>query len=295
MKKTALIFLLYISIVSNSFGWDSTAAKFYPLAVGNVWSYHHINWAMMGNFCIVMQSQYDYVRRVVSDTLMPNGKRYFKFNDGDLERIDSSNMNVHSYYMGGERIIDSLLAKKNNYFRSYRSGTLAIHQVNDTTPVIFEGISRRGKQILGNGLVGHLYTLVSGLGLCYEKYCEFGGSTETLNGCIINGIQYGQILGIEKSEWKIPFEFSLSQNYPNPFNPVTKIKFSIPPSRGARGVITLIIYDILSREVVTLVNEQLQPGTYEVEWDGSNYSSGIYYYNLFTTEFVETKKMVLIK
>ena len=57
----------------------------------------------------------------------------------------------------------------------------------------------------------------------------------------------------------------------------------------------LIIYDILGREVTTLVNEHLHPGTYEAEWDGSNYSSGIYYYSLVTNEFNETKKMVLIK
>jgi hypothetical protein len=101
--------------------------------------------------------------------------------------------------------------------------------------------------------------------------------------------------GVQKISSDIPNGFSLSQNYPNPFNPVTKIKFAIPPSRGARGVITLTIYDVLGREIATLVNDGLQPGTYEVEWDASNYSSGIYFYSLVTTEFVETKKMVLIK
>jgi hypothetical protein len=94
----------------------------------------------------------------------------------------------------------------------------------------------------------------------------------------------------------------LFQNYPNPFNPVTKIKYQIPLSRGVsagRGVFTkLIIYDILGREIATLVNEQLKPGTYEVEWSatggGSNYPSGVYFYKLITNDFSETKKMVLI-
>ena len=102
----------------------------------------------------------------------------------------------------------------------------------------------------------------------------------------------------------IPSCYKLYQNYPNPFNPTTKINFSIPPSKGARGMNTeLIIYDILGREITTLFNEQIKPGTYEVEWDGSNYPSGVYFYNLklsnalapLSIEFSETKKMVLLK
>ncbi len=108
-------------------------------------------------------------------------------------------------------------------------------------------------------------------------------------------IMYSQAIGIQPISSEVPDNFSLSQNYPNPFNPVTKIKFSIPPSRGARGMTRLIIYDILGREVTMLVNEQLKPGTYEVEWDGSNFPSGVYFYTLKTEQFRETKRMVLLK
>jgi photosystem II stability/assembly factor-like uncharacterized protein len=100
-----------------------------------------------------------------------------------------------------------------------------------------------------------------------------------------------------------PKQFSLYQNYPNPFNPSTKIKFAIrallnPPEGGTP--VRIVIYDPLGREVATLVNEQLNPGTYEVEWDASNYPSGVYYYQLAINNeqlsiFKETKKMVLIK
>ena len=93
-----------------------------------------------------------------------------------------------------------------------------------------------------------------------------------------------------------PDGFMLSQNYPNPFNPVTNIRFDIPPPKGDRGrMVRVIIYDLLGREVATLVNEHLNPGTYEVSWDGSNYPSGVYYYKLVTDSFTETRKMVLIK
>jgi hypothetical protein len=120
-------------------------------------------------------------------------------------------------------------------------------------------------------------------------------------GCIIKGILYGDtsLVGIKPNSNKIPADFSLFQNYPNPFNPVTKIKFSIPPSRAAMGVTNLTIYDVLGREVTTLVNEQLSPGSYEVEWSavggGSNCPSGVYFYKLITAEYTETRKMVLLK
>jgi len=95
----------------------------------------------------------------------------------------------------------------------------------------------------------------------------------------------------------------LHQNYPNPFNPSTKIKFDIinplfPIESGSstRGEnVSLKVFDITGREIQTLVNEQLNPGTYEVTFDGSNYASGIYFYQLRTGEFTETKKFALIK
>jgi photosystem II stability/assembly factor-like uncharacterized protein len=111
-------------------------------------------------------------------------------------------------------------------------------------------------------------------------------------------------IGINEINSSLPNHLSLSQNYPNPFNPVTKIKYDIPPSKGARGMMTkLIIFDILGREIETLVNETQRPGSYEVTWDGSRYASGVYFYRLITDDpstssgqgYVETKKMVLIK
>jgi hypothetical protein len=90
--------------------------------------------------------------------------------------------------------------------------------------------------------------------------------------------------------------FVLFQNYPNPFNPSTKIKFSVPPSKEARGMIArLCIYDILGREVALLVYKRLNPGTYEVEWNASGFASGVYFYKLVTDKYVSIKKMCLLK
>jgi hypothetical protein len=123
-----------------------------------------------------------------------------------------------------------------------------------------------------------------------------GNSPNTYGGKAAVTIKYNQFLGITTNNGKSPDAFKLFQNYPNPFNPATKIKFSIPPSRGARGVTTrLIIYDVLGREIAVLVNANLIPGTYEAEFDGSNYPSGVYFYRLSASEYSESKKMILLK
>jgi hypothetical protein len=90
---------------------------------------------------------------------------------------------------------------------------------------------------------------------------------------------------------EVPQEFKLYQNYPNPFNPKTVISFQL----AINSFTKLVVYDILGREIATLVTEQLQPGTYEVEWDAANYPSGVYYYRLENQEYTESKKMMLIK
>jgi hypothetical protein len=89
----------------------------------------------------------------------------------------------------------------------------------------------------------------------------------------------------------MPKEFNLSQNYPNPFNPVTKINFAIPKS----GFVTLKIYDILGREIKTLVNEVKQPGYYTVDFNGSSLASGVYFYRIVAGNFINVKRMILIK
>jgi hypothetical protein len=101
----------------------------------------------------------------------------------------------------------------------------------------------------------------------------------------------GYPLGLITNSNNIPTSYSLSQNFPNPFNPVTSINFDIPNS----SYTNLIVFDQIGREIQVLVNEQLSPGSYKFEWDAADFPSGIYFYKLQAGEFVETKKMVLIK
>jgi hypothetical protein len=86
-------------------------------------------------------------------------------------------------------------------------------------------------------------------------------------------------------------EYKLYENYPNPFNPTTKIKFDVVKS----GTVRIMVYDITGREIQTLVNERLQPGTYETTFDGSQLTSGVYFYRMVTDGYSETKRMILVK
>jgi hypothetical protein len=96
---------------------------------------------------------------------------------------------------------------------------------------------------------------------------------------------------VEPAENSMPAQFGLGQNYPNPFNPTTAVSFQL----SAISAVTLKVFDVLGREVSTLVDEVGQPGVYKVQWDGSGMPSGIYFYRLQAGEFVETKKMILLK
>ena len=108
------------------------------------------------------------------------------------------------------------------------------------------------------------------------KQLDFDGSFE-----------YSNVVEVEV----VPFHFELSQNYPNPFNPTTAISYSIP----IQGLVTFKIYNTLGEEVMTLANEVQQAGNYEVKFDASNLPSGIYFYKMKSSDFVQVKKMLLIK
>ncbi len=103
----------------------------------------------------------------------------------------------------------------------------------------------------------------------------------------------GGITSIEPISTEVPERFSLSQNYPNPFNPSTRIRFEISGSSATHTLFS--VYDMLGREVSTLVNEELKPGNYEVDWNAENYPSGVYFYKLSAGESTETRKMILLK
>jgi len=131
------------------------------------------------------------------------------------------------------------------------------------------------------------------------------GNDTMIKSCYITVIPY---IGIQQISGDIPKDFKLYQNYPNPFNPSTKIRFSIPSVRaqytrlpnGQVEPIQLIVYDVLGCEIKTLINKELKPGTYEIDFDGTNFPGGVYFYRLSVNKgsvqvYTETKKCILIK
>jgi hypothetical protein len=103
--------------------------------------------------------------------------------------------------------------------------------------------------------------------------------------------EISELLPIEPIAGTMPDNFKLEQNYPNPFNPSSKIKFDVPKA----GIMKIGVYDILGREVAVLLNREYKPGKYEVTFDGTNYSAGVYFYKLTADGYSETRKMVLVK
>ena len=91
-----------------------------------------------------------------------------------------------------------------------------------------------------------------------------------------------------------PDAFALGQNYPNPFNPATNISYTVG-SKGGATPVTIRVYDVLGKEVATLVNEVQQPGAYSTRWDAGGFASGVYYYRISAGSFSDVKTMILMK
>lgn len=123
-----------------------------------------------------------------------------------------------------------------------------------------------------------------------ENYLWVSGDSGTVTGLVFRtstgGASFVKRIGNETPEF-----YSLFQNYPNPFNPNTIIRFQIKDSR----FVSLKVYDILGKEITILINEKKSPGIYEVTFDGGNIASGVYFYKIQAGDFIQVKKMVLLK
>jgi len=108
---------------------------------------------------------------------------------------------------------------------------------------------------------------------------------------IVETARWTVMIGIENISTEIPKEYKLYQNFPNPFNPQTNINFDIIKN----GNVSIVVYDLLGREVETIVNQEMSPGRYKVDFNATNYASGMYIYKIVTGDFVDVKKMLIVK
>ncbi len=278
--------------------------NFYPLNIGNKWVYDEYTYIEGNTYHDIL------IREVTTDSILPNGKNYFQLEEYlyslsnitySFERIDTANGLVYRFYEDpglndDEYLIEDLLADVGDTVWTSREfydpyfPTVVVEQ-NTFQKWNLENLRIIYKHL---GLGSYTHSLTKDLGLDSIGYdFDFGNTDVILKGCIIDGEVYGDttVVSVEDENPELTTKFSLTQNYPNPFNPTTKISWQSPV--GSQQ--TLKIYDVLGKEVATLVDEFKPAGKYEVEFNASSLPSGIYFYQLRVGSFIQTKKMVLMK
>ncbi len=262
--------------------------EFYPLHVGDYWVYE----GKSGNIPFIE------THRIIGDTIMPDGNNYFLVDGARYERIDSLG-NIYKWSNSSNSAIKifNFSNKVGDTVSAYDLGE-AVWRINNK---YFYGGRSEIYCFLYPDLIyyGKYYT--QGLGLV-EWTIE--GGWGILKGAYIDGFLFGDTtITSVKDKYSSIIYFALFQNYPNPFNSVTKIKYSIKE----QSFITLKVFDLLGREIATLVNEMKQPGEYEVEFsakggsasggNASKYelSSGVYLYQLKSGSYTATKKFVYLR
>ncbi len=203
----------------------------------------------------------------------------FTANYPDFTTNEAKHVDVQAIDLANGRYVfgTSMTNNNNGYWRQTNSPTGAtfgtIYQINSSqVDTSFGGVVAGYRKTGASDSSIAIWSQVQGAG----AYCSYNISST---------------VGVNNNGSEVPNVYSLSQNYPNPFNPVTNIKFSIPNT----GVVKLVIYDIMGREVLSLINQNLQSGSYTVDVDASNLSSGVYFYSLTAGDFKDTKKMMLVK
>jgi hypothetical protein len=299
IKETIITFVLLNSVLQAQ-SLDTNVFKYYPILVGNRWT-----WQIEAN----VSPGPGYKSLKVQGIQNFGGKFYFQclidyyyfignqhINYTNYYRVDSTTGNLYLYYLNTQKecLVDSLNSQNGD---SSAIGCYPDQKiVCDTGSVLTLGQIIHAKRFGWGSIDAAIHRIYAvNYGDVYEETLAMTSySVLILQGCVLNGNIYGDtaiILGVNQISTALPKSFYLFQNYPNPFNPNTKIKFQI----AKLGNVKLKIYDALGREIITLVDEPLQPGTYEVDWNGTNYASGIYYYRMQSGNFVDFKKMILLK
>ncbi len=285
----------------------SQYSDYFPLQVGNIFVYdYHYSTSSNGQ---TINIDSIIVMNILNDTMI-NGRTYY-FAHGLYNkwlRLDSTTGSLYSYDSTGscsfysfENFEDSLRAKINDLNGNMCKTSSS--RCNDTSSMTVFGEQTYRKNFrwsisipMGGASTNLTFTKKFGYTkYTYSYFLQSNFTSESLNlkGCRINGIVYGDtsLTNVNIITNEIPISFSLHQNYPNPFNPSTKIKFDVPKG----SLVKLKIYDVLGREVAELVNEKLNAGVYEYEWNGISLPSGVYFYKIEAENYIETKRMVLIK
>jgi len=255
--------------------------SYFPMHIGDTWEYRYIQWPSGVNEDTVY-NWYNFTWSIVGDTIMPNSKKYFVFNDNRYLRIDTTKLCVYEYEYEDEFEL---------FFLYCCIDTEIV--INDWGTRYFstEMISAGLMQVCRSSVLCETYDLLRYWGMKWYMYGEGGPPFEMyLTGATVNG----QVLDYENSisnEQNTLFQYQLGNNYPNPFNITTTIPYEIKRS----GKVKISIFNIRGNLVDVILDKYHNIGKYSIKWNASGFSSGIYIYNLEMNNFLEHKKCILIK
>jgi len=275
-------------------GQVSDPGIFYPIHLGDQWHYRDMNQD---------EPVPDYTRTVIGDTVDSLGNMWYlvggTINHGYERVSDSFEVLKKNRLWHDDQLYYKLDADSGSWWIVNDGGRYGF--VDDVYDSYYFEVPLQVKKIdyyccfedsiFGDDL--YLYTdfLGTGIGKIESWWAPYGG--EYLIGAIVDSNRYGTFLDIERfgNNNLTAMDINLNKNYPNPFNPVTTVCFELPE----RTDIRLTIYDLRGREVAVLTDKVQGPGICEVQWEATNVSSGMYFYQIRAGDFVQTRKMVLLK
>ena len=270
MKKKRIIpyIILVCCILSikNYAQVDTTKhLSFFPLQVGNYWQYEITTFPNDTTF-------YAYTT-ITKDTLMDNGKRYFAMeSDFGLEmicRIDTSELSVYLYdtfFPDSEFMVFKL-----NPTEDYQTEAFKVLIRSGYEQVGLLSITRFHYQYLFDKIPVALFKFSQAIGISYYTFHELSGYEAKLVYAKINGLEYGQIVGVEDEKNFENYNLDIS-NYPNPFNSQTTLVYQIPKA----GLMKITIFNLLGESVAEFNKQHSAQGRYSLEWNAGNLSSGVY-------------------
>lgn len=266
----------------------SFSQAYYPLHVGDRWSYSYIPYGP--RFSV----------RTETDSVMPNGKRYSVVLDSSsptirFERQEGDTVYVYYPWLNKDVLFFDFSRGIGDTVSTTQLGadTMDIVLADSYVADIF-GASRRQWVFSVNPIrqaIDDEYSvwICDSIGILKESF-SFGEFFE-LQGAVIDGRIYGVIDHATVMQSLQPTDIELYQNYPNPFNPSTIIRYALP----RRSHVSLAVFNTLGHQVAQLVNGEEEAGFHEVKFDGSGLASGVYFYTMQAGRFVETCKLVLLK
>lgn len=292
MKLAKFLPIIFSCLFGGSLLWAQDPLDFFPHHLGDVWEYWLEQYP--GSY-IITQNE------ITKDSLGNDGRYYVETTRFGKFVIDTTTFEVFQSYGTLDKLyrLDADSGEAWIVWEDSSGQHQGIAVVYDVFQDILFGQSVSVKVInyyaVNIALSESLWTstdyLASDFGLV-RRDVEFSAPYYFIRGAIIDSVLYGNVTSIEEAEkYGLPGWFTLHQNYPNPFNPYTTIEYQL--SRAAP--VTLQIFNSLGQRVATLVNELQLPGNYQIRFDGSNLSSGEYYYRIEANGFLQHKKMLLVK